>query len=62
MARRRLKKATPGGPKKEGPGVKFRPPGGQGREAKKCILVIRILQLEVNMNRREIELEGKIEL
>ena len=29
MVRRRLKKATPGGPRKEAPGVKFRPPGGQ---------------------------------
>ena len=28
VSRRRLKKAMPAGPKKEAPGVKFRPPGG----------------------------------
>ena len=31
VVRRRLKKATPGGPKKEAPGVKFRPPWGPKR-------------------------------
>ena len=31
MRRRRLKKATPAGPKKEAPGVKFDPPGVQFR-------------------------------
>ena len=31
VSRRRLKKATPAGPKKEAPGVKFDPPGVQFR-------------------------------